>query len=51
MSDHADKRTSLAEARQARINRPEAAAAYDAARLCYELAEAIRRRREGPRPG
>jgi ribosome-binding protein aMBF1 (putative translation factor) len=46
VSDRAEKRTSLAEARQARIHRPEAAAAYDAARLRYELAEAIRSRRE-----
>jgi HTH-type transcriptional regulator / antitoxin HipB len=40
------RRTSLAEARRARIDRPEAAAAYEQVRLRYELAEAIRSRRE-----
>jgi HTH-type transcriptional regulator / antitoxin HipB len=46
MSETAPRRTSLAEARQARIHRPEAAAAYEQARLRFELAEAIRSRRE-----
>jgi HTH-type transcriptional regulator/antitoxin HipB len=46
MSETTPRRTSLAEARQARIHRPAAAAAYEAARLRYELAEAIRSRRE-----
>jgi HTH-type transcriptional regulator / antitoxin HipB len=46
MSRDTPQRTSLAEARQARIHRPEAAAAYEQARLRYELAEAIRSRRE-----
>jgi HTH-type transcriptional regulator / antitoxin HipB len=46
MSQDASRRTSLAEARQARIHRPEAAAAYEQARLRFELAEAIRSRRE-----
>src|SRR6266700_6165395 len=40
------RRVSLAEARQARIGRPAAAGAYQAARLRFELAEAIRTRRE-----
>jgi ribosome-binding protein aMBF1 (putative translation factor) len=46
MSEDTPRRTSLSEARQARIHRPEAAAAYEQARLRYELAEAIRTRRE-----
>jgi ribosome-binding protein aMBF1 (putative translation factor) len=46
MSQAAPRRVSLAEARAARIDRPEVAAAYDQARLRYELAEAIRARRE-----
>jgi HTH-type transcriptional regulator / antitoxin HipB len=46
MSQDAPRRTRLAEGRQARIGRPEAAAAYEQARLRYELAEAIRSRRE-----
>ena len=46
MSQDPPRRVSLAEARQARIHRPEAAAAYEQARLRYELAEAIRSRRE-----
>jgi HTH-type transcriptional regulator/antitoxin HipB len=46
MSGTAARRTSLAEARAARIGRPEAAAAYEQARLRFELAEAIRSRRE-----
>jgi HTH-type transcriptional regulator / antitoxin HipB len=46
MSQATPRRVSLAEARAARIHRPEAAAAYVQARLRYELAEAIRARRE-----
>jgi HTH-type transcriptional regulator / antitoxin HipB len=46
MSQVTPRRVSLAEAREARIHRPEAAAAYEQARLRYELAEAIRARRE-----
>jgi len=46
MSQATPRRVSLAEARAARIHRPEAAAAYEQARLRYELAEAIRARRE-----
>jgi ribosome-binding protein aMBF1 (putative translation factor) len=46
MSETTPRRVSLAETREARIHRPEAAAAYEQARLSYELAEAIRARRE-----
>jgi HTH-type transcriptional regulator/antitoxin HipB len=46
MSQPTRRRVSLAKAREARIHRPEAAAAYEQARLRYELAEAIRARRE-----
>src|SRR5215831_7301515 len=46
MSEATPRRVRLAEAREARIHRPEAAAAYEQARLRYELAEAIRARRE-----
>lgn len=46
MSQQAPRRVSLAEARAARISRPEAAAAYEQARLRFELAEAVRTRRE-----
>ena len=46
MSQATPRRVRLAEAREARIHRPEAAAAYQQARLRYELAEAIRARRE-----
>ena len=46
MSQGTPRRTRLAEARQARIGRPEVAAAYEQARLRYELAEAVRLRRE-----
>jgi HTH-type transcriptional regulator / antitoxin HipB len=46
MSQATPRRVSLAEAREARIHRPEAAAAYEQTRLRYELAEAIRARRE-----
>jgi HTH-type transcriptional regulator / antitoxin HipB len=46
MSQHPTRRVSLAEARAARIGRPEVTAGYEQARLSYELAEAIRARRE-----
>jgi HTH-type transcriptional regulator / antitoxin HipB len=46
MSRDAPRRISLAEARAAWAGRPEAAAAYEQARLRFELAEAIRARRE-----
>src|SRR5258705_8734456 len=46
MSEHAGKRTRLADARTARIHTPAAAAAYEQATLRFELAEAIRTRRE-----
>jgi HTH-type transcriptional regulator/antitoxin HipB len=46
MSEDTSRRTRLAEVRQARIGRPEVAAAYEATRLRYELAEAVRTRRE-----
>ena len=46
MSQATPRRTGLAEAREARIGRPEVAAAYEQARLRYELAEAVRLRRE-----
>ena len=46
MSQEAQRRTSLVEARAARMHRPEAAAAYEQARLRFELAEAVRARRE-----
>ena len=46
LSETTPRRVSLAEAREARIHRPEAAAAYKQARLRHELAEAIRGRRE-----
>ena len=46
MSQDTPQRISLAEARAARAGRPEAAAAYEQARLRFELAEAIRTRRE-----
>src|SRR5258708_27319390 len=45
-SQNARRRVSLAEARAARMHRPEAAAAYERARLGSELAEAVRARRE-----
>src|SRR6266704_1978280 len=45
MSQDAPRRVSLAGAR-ARIGRPEVAAAYEPARLRFELAEAVRARRE-----
>ncbi len=40
MSQHAPRRVKLAEARAARVGRPEVAAAYDQTRLRFELAEA-----------
>jgi ribosome-binding protein aMBF1 (putative translation factor) len=46
MSGATPRRVGLAEAREARIHRPEVAAAYEQSRLRYELAEAIRARRE-----
>ena len=46
MSQTTPRRVSLAEAREARIHRPEVAAAYEETRLRQELAEAIRSRRE-----
>jgi HTH-type transcriptional regulator / antitoxin HipB len=46
MSQNAPRRISLAGARAARSGRPEVAAAYEQARLRFELAEAIRARRE-----
>jgi HTH-type transcriptional regulator / antitoxin HipB len=46
MSEAVLGRVSLAEARSARMHSPEAAAAYQDARLRYELAEAVRSRRE-----
>jgi HTH-type transcriptional regulator/antitoxin HipB len=46
MSEATPRRLRLAGAREARIHRPEAAAAYEQVRLRYELAEAIRARRE-----
>ena len=46
MSQEKPQRVSLAEARAARAGRPEAAAAYEQARLRFELAEAVRARRE-----
>jgi HTH-type transcriptional regulator / antitoxin HipB len=46
MSETEPRRTSLAEARAARIGPPEVAAAYEQARLRHELAEAVRVRRE-----
>jgi HTH-type transcriptional regulator / antitoxin HipB len=45
-SDSVQPRTSLAEARAARMDRPEVAEAYDQTRLRFELAEAVRLRRE-----
>ena len=45
MSQAVPRRTRLAEARQARIDRPDVTAAYEQARLRHELAEAVRLRR------
>ncbi len=39
MSQDAPRRTRLADARQVRMDRPEAAAAYEQTRLRYQLAE------------
>jgi HTH-type transcriptional regulator / antitoxin HipB len=46
MRQDAARRVSLAEARAARIGSPQVAGAYEQARLRFELAEAIRTRRE-----
>jgi|SRR5580658_2062411 HTH-type transcriptional regulator/antitoxin HipB len=46
MSQDQPQRVPLAEARAARLGRPEVAAVYEQARLRFELAEAIRARRE-----
>ena len=45
MSQDAPRRTRLADARQVRMDRPEAAAAYEQTRLRYQLAETVRLRR------
>jgi len=46
MTEEARRHTSLAKARSARMDNRDAAAAYEQARLRYELADAIRARRE-----
>jgi len=46
MSQDTPRRIRLGEARQARMDRPEVAAEYEQTRLRYELAEAVRLRRE-----
>src|SRR5216684_3386494 len=46
MTEHAGNHTRLADARTARIHSPAAAAAYEQATLRFELAEAVRARRE-----
>jgi HTH-type transcriptional regulator / antitoxin HipB len=46
MSQAIPRRSHLAEARPARIDRPGVTAAYEQARLRYELAEVVRVRRE-----
>jgi HTH-type transcriptional regulator/antitoxin HipB len=46
VNSSARERTTLAEARAARMERPVAAEAYEQARLRFELAEAVRSRRE-----
>jgi ribosome-binding protein aMBF1 (putative translation factor) len=46
MSGSAHQHTTLREARAARMERPAAAEAYEQARLRFELAEAVRSRRE-----
>jgi len=46
MSHDVPRRASLAEARAVRIGRPEVAAGYERARLRFELAGAVRVRRE-----
>ena len=45
-SSAARQRTSLAETRSARMDRPGVAEAYEQTRLRFELAEAVRTRRE-----
>jgi len=47
VSGSARQRATLSGARAARMGRPAAAEAYEQARLRFELAEAVRRRREG----
>jgi HTH-type transcriptional regulator / antitoxin HipB len=46
MTEIPPRRVSLAEARATRKHHPEAAAAYEQTRLRFELAEAVRTRRE-----
>jgi HTH-type transcriptional regulator/antitoxin HipB len=46
MSGSAQQRTSLSDARAARISRPETAEAYEQTRLRFELGESVRIRRE-----
>jgi len=46
VSRSAQQRTSLAEARASRLGRPAAAEAYEQTRLRFELAQAVRSRRE-----
>jgi ribosome-binding protein aMBF1 (putative translation factor) len=46
MSQEPRRRVSLAEARAERIDRPEVRASYEQTRLRFELAEAVRARRE-----
>ena len=46
MSGSSRRRTTLAEAREARMDRPGVAEAYQQARLRFELGEAVRSRRE-----
>ncbi len=46
MSGPAQRRTLLGDARAARMDRPEVAEAYEQTRLRFELAEAVRIRRE-----
>lgn len=46
MSRSPQQRTTLAEARAARMGRPAAAEAYEQTRLRFELAQAVRSRRE-----
>ena len=46
MNPETRRRTRLADARQVRMDRPEVATAYEQTRLRYELAEAVRLRRE-----
>jgi HTH-type transcriptional regulator / antitoxin HipB len=46
MSQDESRRVRLAEVKAARAGRPEAAAAYEQARLRFELAKAVRARRD-----